>query len=610
MAQYDSDVVETPGQIEMSELSIEQAVQLAMQKHRAGNLAEAEAIYRRVLPLVPGNIEIYINFGLVLAQQGRLVEAAAAFSQAIALRPDFAQAHAFLGSALRELGRFNEALAACSRAVQLKGDFAEAYVELGNVFCHLGKFDDAAAAFGRAVQLKPDMAPAHNNLADALFRLGRLDEALASCNKAVQLQRDFAEAHNNRGAILHEKGQLDDAIAAYRTAIQLKPDYALAHNNLGNLLCKKQQYGAAIAAYRRAIELKPNDAAAYSDLATALYKTNNLDPAIEHYQHAIRINPHFAQAHCFMAQALLLKGDLQNGWREFEWRWNVKPLKAPRPFTQPRWSGGNLNGQTILLYSEQGFGDVFQFARYVPIVAEKGGRIILECRSELQRILEQSGMAPRFVINGSPLPEFDCQCPLESLPMAFGTELPSIPANVPYLNAAPELVKKWRERFGPDDRRKKVGLVWAGNPDNDNDSDRSISLKQFAPLAGADGVDFFSLQKGHPGKQAPPPSMRWTDWTNDLFDFADTAALLANLDLLITVDTAVAHLAGAMGKPVWLLLPFSPGWRWLLNRDDSPWYPTARLFRQKTPGDFSDPLSRIVAALKDGNFGVAPFGQM
>jgi len=582
----------------MNELSIEQSVQLAMQKHREGNLSDAEAIYRKVLTQNPNHPEVYFNFGLLLVQPGRLPEAAEAFKRAIALKPDFAQAHAFLGSVLRELGRLDEALAACSRAGQLKPDFAEAYVEQGNIMGDLDRLDEAVEAFRRAIGLKPELAVAHNNLGDAQRRLGRLDEALASCTRAIDLKADFAEAHNNLGIILHERKQFDASIAQYTRALQLNPNYAVAYNNLANAYCEKRDYDTAISAYARAIQLKPNDAIYHNNISNSLYKRNRLDEAIAHYQKAIQINPDYAEAHCSMAQAMLLKGDFRNGWGEYEWRWRLKPLSLFPKLAEPRWDGRNLNGRTILLRCEQGHGDILQFVRYAPMIAKMGGKVILECRWELARFMEQNRIVQRIVACGTSMPDFDYQCPIASLPLAFGTDLQSIPANVPYLSADSQLTKKWGARIGPENQHKKVGLVWAGSPDHGNDSNRSIPLNEFAPLADTDGVDFYSLQKGPSGKQAPPTGLHLTDWTDDLSDFADTAALLANLDLVITVDTAVAHLAGAMGKPVWLLLPFSPDWRWMLNRNDTPWYPTMRLFRQPSPGDWESVINRVIQQLK------------
>jgi hypothetical protein len=315
----------------------------------------------------------------------------------------------------------------------------------------------------------------------------------------------------------------------------------------------------------------------------------------------VSLRTDYAEAHWNLALTLLLNSNLPEGWREFEWRLKIPEIVAPRDFSQPGWNGSDLRGKTILVHDEQGFGDAIQFARYLPMVAERGGNIILGCARETAGLFQTMPAIGRVLTSGQPMPGFDAHVPLLSLPLMFGTTLSTIPAKVPYLTAPAEGVENWRRKIGAGDGRVRVGLAWAGRPTHKNDPRRSMRLDQFAPLANIKSVCFYSLQKGEAARQSasPPAGMQWVDWTDDLHDFADTAGLVANLDLVICVDTAVAHLAGAMGKPVWVLLPFVPDWRWLLNRDDSPWYPTMRLFRQSTAGDWDGVIQRVGTALEE-----------
>ncbi len=410
--------------------------------------------------------------------------------------------------------------------------------------------------------LNPDVP---NLLGSICARSERMEEAERLFRQAVRLSGDFAEYHKNLGAACRRLGKTEEAIAEARRAIELKPDYAEAQMNLSSALTDAERHDEATAAMIRAIEIRPD----------------------------------YAEAHYNLAVQLLLHGDFERGWTEYEWRTRMKSPLASRIFFQPLWDGGDLRGKAILIWSEQGLGDVIQFARYLPRLLDRGANVVLETYMPLARLIQQSMPEIKIVVAGAPLPEFDVHFPLLSLAAMFGTNLATIPANASYLSAPVEMTRAWGRRFAEGDRSLRVGLAWAGRNTHINDRNRSMRLNQLVGLKDVAGVTFYSLQKGPARAQIAQSAfaVHLIDWTEKLDDFADTAALVANLDLVITVDTAVAHLAGAIGKPTWVLLPTPPDWRWLLKRSDSPWYPTMRLFRQQGAGDWDGVVAVVAEAL-------------
>lgn len=531
-------------------------------------MQEAQALYQQVLSQDPNQFEALHLLGVLAGQAGRHGIAEELIRRAIAVNPNDSEAYYNLGTNLAGQYRFAQAVDAFRQAIALQPGFTEAVGNLVNAYNHLG---------------------------DELERSGQLDQAIAAYREALALRPDYAEAYNNLGNALRRKGQLDDAMSAFRRALSLRPDFPEAHNNLGNALTDLGELDAAVEAYHRAIELRPDYVAAYTNLGVTLREKGALEQSIAAFRKALSFRPDYADAHFGLAWTLLLNGDFEPGWREYEWRWRRDAQHGAREFAQPRWDGTPLNGRTILLHHEQGFGDTIQFVRYASWVAARGGRVMLECPPELIRLLRGAPGVERVVALGTPLPAFDVHCPLLSLPLAFGTTLDSIPASVPYVSAPAELIAKWSQRIAPAGRRLNVGLAWAGRPTYGNDRNRSLPASAFARLGSVEGCAFHSLAKT---PAVAIPGLQISDHSADLDDFADTAALIANLDLVISVDTAVAHLAGALGKPVWLLLPIAPDWRWMLHRDDSPWYPTMRLFRQARWGDWDGVIERVTQFLK------------
>jgi Flp pilus assembly protein TadD len=509
--------------------------------------------------------------GLADHRAGRLGAAETAYRQVLAIAPSHADALHLLGVIAHQVGRNDMAIEHIRRAIALRGDFPEACNHLGAALGALGRLAEAAASCREAIRLRPNFPDAHSNLGAALAALGRLEEAAASYREALRLRPDFPEVHNNLGNTLRTLGDRAAAAESYRAALRLRPDYAEAHNNLGSVLWDAGRPAEAEACYRAAMRLRP-------DLP---------DP------------------HNNLAQALLLAGRLREGWTEYEWRWKIRDMSGvARHFPAPPWNGEPIGDRVILLHAEQGLGDALQFCRYAPLIGS-GAKVILEVQAPLARLLSRLPGVADVVVRGDSLPAFDLHCPLMSLPRAFGTTLDSIPAATPYLAADPALIAAWHDRLAGLGGLR-VGLVWAGGQRLGwpelvaTDRRRSVALDTMAPLGDVPGVSFISLQKGAPASQAatPPRGMALHDFTADLHDFADTAALIEGLDLVIGVDTAVVHLAGALGKPVWLLNRFDTDWRWLLNREDSPWYPTLRQFRQPGPGDWNSVIGAVRGALQ------------
>lgn len=589
---------------------------------RAGRFDAAIEHLHRAVEIQPSNAAYLINLGTAFAGQKRLDDAISCFRRALELTPEIADAHNNLGVALQQQGQLDEAVASYRRALELRPEFADAHKNLANALSTVaatrapiekavgyfidsgielriqGKVDEAIACYRRALEQNPGSMEAHYNLGEALQAQGKLDSAAASYRRALELSPDYSAAHNNLGNVLRDQGKLPEAHASFCRALELKPESVVAHINLGNVLRDLDRPEEALACWRRALELKPGFAEAHNNLASVLQDQKKFDEALAHYRQAFELKPEYAEARSNWSLLTLLRGDFERGWPEYEWR--LLAMTPQRAFAQPRWDGSSLAGRTILLHAEQGFGDTIQFIRYIELVAQSGGRVIVECQKRLGRLLRGSLAGFTVVEKGEPAPSFDVQCALLSLPMVFRTTLQTIPQQVPYLFADANAVTRWRDKIAHGTPSFNVGLAWAGNKTHKNDRKRSLKLEALAPLGRVPGVRFYSLQKGDPAQQAlmPPPGMQIIDWTNELDDFADTAALVANLDLVIAVDTAVAHLAGALGIPVWTLLPFAPDWRWLLDRDDSPWYPTMRLFRQTVPGDWDSVIEVVCDALR------------
>jgi tetratricopeptide (TPR) repeat protein len=605
----------------------------AVQHHQAGHLHEAEPLYRQVLTLNPVHADSLHLLGVLALQVGRHDLAADLIGQAIGIDATIALYHTNLGNALKALDRLDESIACYRRAITLKPRYPEAYnnlaaallaqngpdeaaaclrkaVELrpdlpdahnnlGNLLVDLGRPDEAVACYRRSVALRPDYPEAHNNLGAALRELGRLDEAILCYRKALAFQPNFAAAHNNLGIVLRRLGRLDEAVACCRGAIALKTDMPDAHDALGTALADQGKLDEAAACYQQALALRPDHPLAHDNLGTVRKEQGRLDDAIDCFRTATALRPEFPNAHHNLAIALLARGDMAEGWLEYEWRWRTAAL-APfrRDFPQPRWRGEPAEGRTLLIHAEQGLGDSIQFCRYASLAAARGLHVVMEVQKPLVRLLRALPDVDRIVTRGEePLPSFDLHCPMQSLPLAFATTIATIPSARSYLRADRAQAAAWQARLDAVGRPGlRVGLAWAGNPAMIRDHQRSLAPHQLAPLFPLPGVHFVSLQKDGP-RAAPDAPI--TDFMAEMEDFAETAALIAALDLVISVDTAVAHLAAALGKPVWLLDRFDPDWRWLLGRRDSPWYPSLRLYRQPRPGSWDEILAEVTSDLRD-----------
>ena len=461
-------------------------------------------------------------------------------------------------------GRLSEAGSLCAQVLAQDPNNVDALQLQSLVEAGSDRLDSAIALINRAISIKPLAADYFVNLGEFQRRLGKLDAAQASIERAITLQPDHAAAHYNLGIVLEDQSKNDEAMAQFHRAVALDKNLAEAHLRIGNEFRRLRRFDDSMKAFERAIAARPR----------------------------------FPESHWNYSLLLLQYGDLKRGWAEYEWRRRIASLCPPRNFPQPQWMGQPLSGQRVFLHIEQAFGDMIQFARFAPLVADRGGRVLLQSPPELAGLFAGLRGIEQIVPIKESIPPFDLHCPLLSLGQIFCPDLHHIPKDIPYLNPEPALVERWKIKMEPYDRKLKAGLAWSGRRMIADGGIRSIPTSLLAPLAGVDDVVFFCVQPHDPDAEAPP-ELPLVDWRADLRDFAQTAALMANLDLVISIDTAAAHLAGALGRPVWNLLLHYADWRWLLDRQDSPWYPTMRLFRQPKEGDWETVIHQVTGELKN-----------
>ena len=574
--------------------------------------------------------EALSNLGSALEESGQAAEAVASHQRAAALRPRCAEIHGNLGNALRSAGRAEEAKEAYEAALRLRPDYAEAWMNLGNIFFDRDEYSQAEEHYRKALKHNPQLAAAQTNLGSALTQRGKFKEAETWCVKALDAAPGDPVAQSNLAAILIATGRAQAAEQLCRQALQSKPGMPEAHMNLGLALARLHRLDEAGHHCRKALEMRPNRPTAYANLARILQVQGRFAESESCLQRALAICPdHLRVLGCYgdlcaaqvdfagalhwydksqqlapeaglaspaRAMVYLAMGDFERGWEEYEARWRLGDC-APAEFSQPPWDGTPFPGKTVLLHSEQGLGDTIQFIRFARSVKQLGGRVLVACQRPLMPLLSSVEGVDQILPAIGELPDFDYHLPLLSLPRVLGTREHSIPRDVPYVQVPDAAICRARRRLadrcGEPDGRFRVGLVWAGSPDNPDDANRSMRLDQLGHLFTLSRVQFLSLQRG----VTIPPGSPLLSVEEESDSIVDTAAILLHLDLVITVDTMIAHLAGALGRPVWTLLKFAPDWRWMTGRDNSPWYPTMRLFRQRRFGDWDDVVRRVGADL-------------
>jgi tetratricopeptide (TPR) repeat protein len=574
----------------------------ALALFRAGHLAQAKRIARRILADDPNHAQALHLLGVALSQQGNHTEGLRFIDAARQIDGQSASIHNTRGNVLVALQRFDEAVASYDNAIALKSDFIEPFCNRGAALQELKRFDEAVTSYDNAIALRPNYAEAFCNRGLALQELKRFDEALASYDKAIALTPDYAEAFYNRGLGLQRLERFDEAVASYDKAIALKSDFAEALCNRGAALQELKRFDEAVTSYNKAIALKP-DAEAFYSRGIVLQELSRFDEALASYDQAIALKPGYAEAFWNRALGKLLLGRYEEGWGDYEWRLVAKDFASRRlDLEVPTWQGEDLSGRHLLVLGEQGFGDVVQFVRYLPLLAERKCKVTFLAPAKLVRLLRRSIQPVEIVSELEAGQEIDFHVAMMSLPLRFNTLLASIPHKVPYLIAEPELEARWKAQIGV--HGFKIGIAWQGNPGNKIDEGRSIPLEQFVPLSRVPGVRLISLQKQVGLDQLAGMSKDVAiESLGDAFDsgpdaFIDTAAVMINLNLVITADTSIAHLAGALGRPTWVALKQVPDWRWLLDREDCPWYPTVRLFRQARRDDWASVFARINQQIK------------
>jgi len=586
-------------------IKIDELLQNAIGLHKSGKLKDAEIIFVNIIKNEPGNVEALFRLGTLKYQQGDKESSIKLLSETVRLKPDYPEAFVNLGNAFLVTAQFDNAVMNYSRAIELNPHIPEAFNNRGVAFRKTNRLNEAVDSFRKAIELNPGYVSAFNNLGAALKDLREFAAAESAIKKALSLKPDHAEAYNNLGVVLRNSGRFDEAGENLLKAVSIKPDYTEAYNNLGTLYRDTGRHDDAINSYTKALELRPGYIEALNNFGIALRDQGKLDEALEKYDTALSLMPDNLEVRWNKSLTLLLKGDYLNGWKYYETRL-LKNSANRRRFTRPRWDGTRFDGKTIFVYAEQGYGDTFQFIRFLPQVKALGGKVIFECQKGLTSLLQRCAGIDEIVErsdNNQPGVEFDIHVPLMSLPGVLGCTLENLPEKTPYILPDSDLVEQWQSylnsaiqnRGKSPDKIFKIGIVWSGNPTHENDRNRSCPFEYFDQLRNIEGVVLVSLQKGDTSVQIKklPDNNNILNIDKDLKSFHDTAAVIANLDLVISVDTSVAHLAAASGRKTGIILPHAPDWRWLLNREDSPWYPAMKLFRQSIPGDWKGVFKRI-----------------
>jgi len=614
---------------------MESAFESAYAAHRDGRLDDAERGYCATLDINPAHVDALHLLGVLRHQRGQHAEAVDLVGRAADLRPQDAALQLNLGNALKALGQLDAAIERFRNALTLAPTFALAHYNLGNAYAAVGRHEDAADAFQKSLRLQPSNGSSHNNLGNALHALGRHEEAIASFQRALELQPGHAGAHNNLGMALNALGRSDAAITQFRAAISAQPRFVAAHFNLANTLDATGQHaeasgafevvlalqphfppalfglGNALAAmgrhkealprFERVVGLDPEFALAWLSLGTAHHALGAHQAAVRAFDQALRLRPDLASAHMNRALAWLTLGDFERGLPEYEWRLETMAQRAAQ--TLPRWNGEPIEKRTLFVHAEQGFGDTLQFVRFVPLAAQRAARVVLEVQPQLVPLIAPAALEWRvtLIAAGAPRPQADLQCPLLSLPLALGTSVDTIPARTPYLSVPPAYRRKWRGSIGGQAKRK-IGLAWSGRVQQQEN--RTMPLAELEPLFALDGIDWIILQPHLSATEcatldAHPRAGSIHRFNTRIGDFADTAAIIERLDAVVSIDTSIAHLAGALRKPLWLMLPFAADWRWFVDEPRSNWYPNARLVRQPQPGMWADVVATVARELRD-----------
>jgi tetratricopeptide (TPR) repeat protein len=607
-------------------------LQSAVRLLQSGQADEASRLLADLLKHEPNNADALALTGLAHAHRNQNEEAARFMSRALALNPHHAATQFNYANVLRKLERWSDAEQAYARVLALKPDHVEARRQRGHMLAEMkrdadalneldrvptdniqtltlraklrlntGRLSDAFADYELIVALDPKNWEAWNNRGIVLDKVERYEDALQSYDRALALAPTNLNAMHNRGAALLCLSRFDEALPLFEHLIATDPSHADNWSCHGVALASLMRLDEALASFEKGLTLDPESMRAGNGKGMALVALGRPQEAIAQYKKVAALHPGNPMTHGNLAFAELVSGNLIEGFVNYEWRRKDGPIgKSQRDYPQPEWTGEDLTGKRLLLHPEQGLGDVVQFARFVPQLTAQGAHVILETPPALTTLMRTLDGSPTVVSTGDPLPHFDLHGPLMSVAHRLGLTLETIPAAVPYLHPDEAKRSAWREKLAPL-KGKRVGICWSGHRIHRNDHARSIPFAAFAPALDVPGLSFVSLQREV--RETDEAQLRAhphiSDWMNEVTDFADTAALISELDLVVTVDTSVAHVAGALGRPVWILITSAPDWRWLLNRSDSPWYPTARLFRQSTLGDWRSVIAGVQDALRD-----------